>query len=128
MKIMDKKGFLKGFLIFSGIFEIFLAFLFIFFMDFFVRGMGLSSVPLFSQMAGVELLILGFLLVYCTKDIETYVIIPITSIVFRLIMAGVEIINMFLSPQLAMFLIPGSTYDVVSSLITLVLLKKCDYI
>jgi len=125
---MDTKRFLKGFLIFSGIFEIFLAILFIFFMDFLVRGMGLSSVPLFSQMAGVELLILGFLLVYCTKDIEKYVVIPITSIIFRFIMAGVEIINLLLFPQLAIFLIPGSTYDIVSSLLTLFLLKKCDYI
>ncbi len=125
---MDKKGFLKGFLIFSGILEIFLAILFIFFMDSIVRGIGLSSVPLFSQMAGVELLILGFLLVYCTKDIETYLIIPITSVIFRFIMAGFEIINIILSPQLATFLIPGSIYDIVSSLLTLILLKTCDYI
>ncbi|MHA1300070.1 MAG: hypothetical protein ACTSO9_11670 [Candidatus Helarchaeota archaeon] len=125
---MDKDNFLKGFIFFSGCFEILVSFLFIFLMDFVVKSIGLSSIPLFSQIAGVELFILGTLLVYSTRDLKKFIIIPITSIIFRLVMAVVEMYNAILFPQLMVFLILGSMYDAVSALLTLVLLKKCDYI
>ena len=125
---MDKDSFLRGFLIFSGYLEIGFGLFFIFFMDFFLKTLGLPNLPLFSQMAGLELSLLGFLLLYSARDIEKYLIIPIISIILRFIMPILEIYTMILYPQLIVMLLPGALYDAISAAFTLILLKKCEYI
>ncbi|NVM05056.1 MAG: hypothetical protein HWN67_22225 [Candidatus Helarchaeota archaeon] len=125
---MDKKGFLKGFIIFSGYLEIAFGVVFIFFIDILLKPLGLTNLPLFYQMAGFFFILLGALLAYSAKDIERYLIIPITSIILRFGMPVFEIYNMLLFPQLVLFLLPGAIYDGFSSILTLILLKKCNYI
>ena len=72
---MDKQTFLIKFLKFAGGFEIYLAFNF-FSMGFIMPMFGIEpGLPLFYQMAGVELFILGYLLWYSARDVERYLVI-----------------------------------------------------
>lgn len=124
----DIGKFLKWFLIFSGYLEIAFGIMFMFFMDFFLKMLQLPSVPLFTQMSGWILFLMGYLLIYSAKDIEKYLIIPKVSITLRLVMSVFEIYNIFLFPQLASMLIPGALYDAFSAILTLILLSKCNFI
>ncbi len=152
---MEKKEqFLVKFIKFGGILEIGLAFMFMFFgplIKYFEvlcketlpqSGMSCNEyvfgffdlqlgIPFFYTFAGIELLILGYLLWYSARNIETYLAIIIASCAFRFMMPLWPelhaIITLWPNP-FAMVLIPAMIYDVVSAIITLVLLKQCGYL
>jgi len=130
---MEKKQKLLIFLIkFAGGFELYLSLNFFSMGYFLPKWFGLEpGMPLFYQMAGVELAILGFLVWYSARDIERYLVIIIASCVFRLIMPLWPELYLTITewPNLfAVMMVPAMIYDIVSSVLTLVLLKQLGYI
>ncbi len=127
-----KKRFLVGFIKFGGILEIAIG-IGMFFMGYFeqIYEFGTDSLPLFYQFAGVELLILGYLLWYSARDIERYKVIIIASCIFRFIMPlwpEMQAMITLWPHLLAITIIPGIIYDLASASLTLVLLKQLGYL
>jgi len=131
---VEKKTQEKGLIIllkFGGWFEMGLAVMFFFagyITDYLLLPGGL---PLFYQLAAVELMILGFLLLYSARDIDRYLVIILGSCVLRFAMAlGPEpyaVVTLW--PNLfAVSLIPAIAYDVLSAALTLLLLFQLGYL
>ena len=131
---MEKKAQEKGLIIllkFGGWFEMGLAVMFFFagyITDYLLLPGGL---PLFYQLAAVELMILGFLLLYSARDIDRYLVIILGSCVLRFAMAlGPEpyaVVTLW--PNLfAVSLIPAMAYDILSAAFTLLLLFQLGYL
>lgn len=123
---MNEK-FLKWFIKFCGLFEIFIGVSFIFMPPLF-ELIGISCEPLFIQMAGVELTLLGFLLWYSAKNLLKYRIIIIVSIALRFIMPPFEIYAAFTIPAMTILLIFTTIYDIATAALTLILMKKLGYL
>lgn len=124
---MTINSFLKGFIIFSGILEIFFAVIFCF-MNFICDYLGLTCLPFFYLFAAVELGILGFLLLYSARDMKRYLVIIIASCVFRYIMSGPALYTIFTVPEFRPILIGAMTYDILSATLTLILLWKGNFL
>jgi hypothetical protein len=125
---MDKENFLIKFLIFSGWLEIGFGVLFIF-MDSIFKTLGVPNSLFFSSASGVMIMVLGFLLWFSAKDIQRYLIIPVSSCIFRYIMAGtVEIVGILTISLLAPIFIGALAYDIFSATLTLILLKQTGYL
>ncbi len=125
---MDKENFLIKFIIFSGWLEIGFGVLFIL-MDGVFQTLSIPNSIFFSSASGVMIMLLGILLWYSSKDIERYLIIPVSSCIFRYIMAGtVEIVGIITIPILAPVFIGALTYDIFSATLTLILLKQTNYL
>lgn|GEM_PF-3029697 len=131
---MEKKAQEKGLIIllkFGGWFEMGLAVMFFFagyITDYLLLPGGL---PLFYQLAAVELMILGFLLLYSARDIDRYLVIILGSCVLRFAMAlGPEpyaVVTLW--PNLfAVSLIPAMAYDIISATLILFLLFQLGYL
>ncbi|MFW9924319.1 MAG: hypothetical protein ACFFDW_13630 [Candidatus Thorarchaeota archaeon] len=123
---MNTNSFLKRFVIFSGILEIFFAVLFCF-MNFICDYLGLACLPFFYLFAAVELGILGFLLLYSARDMKRYLVIIVASCIFRYIMSGPTIYTIITVPEFRPMLIGAMTYDILSASLTLILLWKSNY-
>jgi hypothetical protein len=130
-RIVDKKTLLIKLVKFGGWFEMGLAVMFLFtgyITDYLLLPGGL---PLFYQLAAVELMILGFLLVYSARDIDRYLVIILGSCVLRFAMAlGPEpyaVVTLWPN-LLAVCLIPAMAYDIVSATLILFLLFKLGYL
>lgn len=132
-----KKEFLAKFIRFGGRLEIGIAIVF-FFMGYIeeylkleLNGVSINSLPLFYQFAGVELLILGFLLWYSAKDLERYTVIIVASCIFRFIMPlwpeMQAMITLWPNP-FAIIILPGLIYDIISAVVTLTMLKQLGYL
>ena len=126
-----KKNVLIILLKFGGWFEMGLAVMFFFagyITDYLLLPGGL---PLFYQLAAVELMILGFLLVYSARDIGRYLVIILGSCVLRFAMAlGPEpyaVVTLWPN-LLAVSLIPAMAYDILSGALILFLLFHLGYI
>ncbi len=124
--LTTKEKFLKGFIIYTGIFEIIIAVFFTLF-KLVCNYLGYDCIPLFYLMAAVELAILGILLLYSAKDLKRYLIIPVLSCAFRFIMIIPSIYTAIVIPEFRYILIGTMSYDVISAIVTLVLLKQCNY-
>lgn len=125
---MESSILLKWLLIIGGIVEIILGVFFIF-IHLLVGYMGVSiEVPIFPQIAGCVLICFGYLLIYTTKDVETYAIIPKMNILLRFIVLPAAIFNMIVVPVLIPILIGAAIYDITWAIIVLVLLNKMGYI
>lgn len=96
------------------------------FMHIICNYLSLPCLPFFNLFAGVELLILGFLLYYSAKDINRYLVIIIASCVFRYIMAGPAIYTMITVETFQAILIGAVIYDYLSATLTLLLLWKLN--
>ena len=90
-----------------------------------------GGLPLFYQLAAVELMILGFLLVYSARDIDRYLVIILGSCVLRFAMAlGPEpyaVVTLWPN-LLAVSLIPAMAYDILSATLILYLLFQLGYL
>ena len=116
---------------FGGWFEMGLAVMF-FFTGYITDHLLLpGGLPLFYQLAAVELMILGFLLVYSARDIDRYLVIILGSCVLRFAMAlGPEpyaVVTLWPN-LLAVSLIPAMAYDILSAALILFLLFQLGYI
>ncbi|MBD3229847.1 MAG: hypothetical protein GF329_16815 [Candidatus Lokiarchaeota archaeon] len=119
---------LKGFLIFAGVFEIILGFLFIF-IHLIIENIGITiTIPLFNQLGGVETILLGILLCYSARDIKRYRHIIFASIALRFIMFFFDFYAAITIPVMFGILLFASLYDLLSALITLLLLWKNNYL
>ena len=120
---MKSKEILKYLIIIGGIVEIFIGILFMFLDIFFVQ-IGLENIPIFTQMAGTFLLCYGILLIYSTKAVEKYIIILLINILLRIIMIIFSLINIFDYPEFLLILLFAIPYDLLWSLVVIILLKK----
>jgi hypothetical protein len=120
---MNSKKIFKILLILGGIVEIVLGLLF-FILDLFFEQMGLENIPIFTQMAGTFLFCYGILLIYSSRDVQKFVIIPLVNILVRVIMVIFSVVNIFIYPQFLMILIFAVPYDLVWSIIMIIFLKK----
>ena len=124
---MDSKTAVKYFLIFGGIFEAFIGILFMF-IDVFLKQLGLQNIPLFSQMAGAFIFGYGILLVYSSRDIEKYVIIPLINILIRIPVIIFGIISLMEVSELMVILVIALSYDSIWSIILLILILRSGII
>ena len=124
---MENEEILKWLLLIGGIIEIIVGILFFFIAPLF-ESYGISSIPLFIQMSGAFFISFGILLIYASKDCETYKIIPLTNILFRFLVLVPVVYAMITYPQFLPMLMFTLIYDTLWSILVLVLLKKCDFI
>ncbi|HUX98946.1 MAG TPA: hypothetical protein VMV49_05295 [Candidatus Deferrimicrobium sp.] len=124
---MENSVLLKWLLLIGGYVEIFLGALFVL-MQFFVGYMGLSiEVPIFNQILGMMTICFGILLIYSTKDIEKYAIIPKVNCLLRFLVQPAVVYNVIVVPEMIPILIGSAIYDVVWAVLVLILLNKCGY-
>ena len=124
---MENAVLLKWLLIIGGLVEIVMGIFFVF-IHLFVGSMGVSiEVPIFPQLAGCILIVFGYLLIYTTKDVKTYAIIPKMNILLRFIVQPAAIYNIIVVPAFIPILVGAAIYDIVWAILTLILLKKLGY-
>lgn len=123
---MDERVILKILMYIGGIIEVLLGVVFLFFIDFVMSLIQIPTFPLISQLAGIFALIYGILLLYATRDLEKYRIVPILNVILRFVMQVPLYLNMILFPQLSIILLVIVIYDLVWGISTLILLKKAD--
>lgn len=114
---------LKILLIIGGIIEIGIGLLF-FTLDLFFEQIGLENIPIFTQMAGIFMFCYGILLIYSTRDMEKYLIIPLLNILIRVIMVIFSLLNIIEYPQFYLIFIFTIPYDLVWSILMIVFLKQ----
>jgi len=124
---MKKEEFLVWFIKFSGILEILFGITIIAITPL-MDLLELPNFPFWEWSFGLSLAFLGFLLWFSSKDLERYIIIPVSSIVFRFILSGFELYIALTVPQLFPFLLSGAIYDIISPIFTIFLLKRSGYI
>ena len=124
---MDQNKILRLLLILGGITELFLGVLFIL-MNIFLNQIGFSSFPLFSQLSGTFVFCYGILLIYSSRNVEKYVIIPIINVLIRFIMIIFSIFDVFVYPDFMIIIFFAIFYDLFWSIIVLLLLKNIGII
>jgi hypothetical protein len=124
---MNSNKFLKILLILGGIVEIFIGILFLF-LDLIFEQTGLENIPVFTQMAGSFLFCYGILLIYSSRDVKKFVIIPLLNIIVRIVMVIFSLINLFQYPEFSIILLVAIPYDLAWSIIVFILLKKEEII
>ncbi|TFF94287.1 MAG: hypothetical protein EU544_04690 [Promethearchaeota archaeon] len=118
---------LKWFHYIGGIIEIFLGVSFLF-LDQVLAEIGLVTVPIFNQLCGVLVILFGIMLLYATRDFETYKIITLTNCILRFSIFPFGIINMITYPELFNLFLFSLMYDIFWAVSVLILLKKSEYI
>ena len=124
---MKKEEFLVWFIKFSGILEIIFG-ISIIAMTPLMGLIELPNFPFWEWSFGLSLTFMGILLWYSGHDLKKYLIIPLVSIFFRLILAGIELYVALTVPKMFYFLLGGAIYDVFSPLLTIILLKQLKYL
>ena len=123
---MNVEKFLIIFIKFSGILEIIFGIIIIFIAPL-MQIMEIPSFPFWEWSFGLSLTFMGILLWFSGKDLKRYLIIPIISIIFRLVLSCIELYVALTTPKLLPFLLSGAIYDFVSPLFTILLLFKSGY-
>ncbi|QEE17617.1 hypothetical protein DSAG12_03454 [Promethearchaeum syntrophicum] len=124
---MKKEEFLVWFIKFSGILEILFG-LCIIFLTSLMDVLELPNFPFWEWSFGLSLAFMGVLLWYSGRNLKKYLIIPLVSIFFRLILAGIELYVALTVPKMFYFLLGGAIYDFFSPLLTIILLKQLNYL
>ncbi|MFW9818247.1 MAG: hypothetical protein ACFFE5_01460 [Candidatus Thorarchaeota archaeon] len=114
---------LKILLNLGGIVEIGIGLLFLI-LDLFFTQMGLENMPIFTQMAGTFIFCYGILLIYSTRDIKKYMIIPLLNILIRVVMVIFSLINIIEYPQFFLILIFAIPYDLIWSILMIIFLQQ----
>jgi hypothetical protein len=120
---MNNTLILKWLLIVGGLVEIIIGILFLF-IPYALSSIGLPQIPLFSQMAGSFLLGFGILLIYSSKRLEFFRIVPLVNILIRFVMIAFSLLSIPSYPEFIVILIPAILYDLVWSILFLYLLDK----
>jgi hypothetical protein len=107
----------------GGIVEICIGILFIF-LNVIFKQAGILNTPIFAQMAGSFLIGYGILLLYSSRNLERYQLIPLINILIR----GLVIISGILTSQqmrefISIFII-AIVYDSSWSILVLILMQK----
>ncbi len=120
---MNSHKILKILLIFGGVVEIVIGLLFMV-LDFYLEQVGFEIIPIFTQMAGVFLFGYGILLIYSSRDVEKYAIIPLVNILIRIIMIVCGILSLLIYPEFFIILLIALPYDLLWSIFIFILLVK----
>lgn len=120
---MNQKRLLRWFMIIGGVFEIIIGF-FLMILHPFLWTVGMTTIPIFNQMAGTFLLGFGILLVFSSTAIEPFRIIPLVNILLRIIMIIFSFIQLPQYPNFLIILLPAMIYDLLWSILVLILLKN----
>ncbi|MHA1912770.1 MAG: hypothetical protein ACW986_01385 [Promethearchaeota archaeon] len=120
---MNSKTILKFLIIIGGIVEIFLGILFLF-VDVFLERLGLINISIFTQMAGSFLFGYGILLLYSSRNVEKYKIIPLINILIRGLVIVFGILTSSEIPEFLGILIFAIVYDSFWSISVLFLMQK----
>ena len=126
-KKMKKEELLVWFIKFSGILEIIFGIIIIAITPL-MELLELPNFPFWEWSFGLSLAFMGFLLWFSSKDLERYMIIPVSSIIFRFILSSFELYVALTVPQLFPFLLSGAIYDIISPILTIFLLQRSGYI
>ncbi|MHA1272989.1 MAG: hypothetical protein ACTSQP_06160 [Promethearchaeota archaeon] len=121
--MVDNRIIIKWFLIIGGIIEIFVGLL-LMFIDPIFKSMGISTLPIFTQMSGAFFFCYGILLIYSNKDVEQYSIVILMNCIFRFIMIVFVIITIIQMPEFFTLLLFQLIYDPLWAIIIIVLMKK----
>ena len=124
---MNKKEFLVWFIKFSGILEIIFG-ITIIPMTTLKELLEFPNFPFWEWSFGLSLAFMGILLCYSGRDLKKYLIIPLVSIFFRLILACIELNVALTVLKMFYFLLGGPIYDIFSPLLTIILLKQLNYL
>ena len=120
--MMNKTFLLKILLIIGGIVEIAIGFLLLI-IDPFLELLAYSNISTFSQMAGSFLIGYGILLLYSSKDIERYLLIPLVNILIRIIMVTFTLFNITKYPEFFPITMFALIYDPLWSIFVILLIK-----
>lgn len=123
---MDKDKFLVGYVKFSGWLEIAFGVLFLCF-DPISRALNIPNFVFFNVFSGITMIFLGGILTFSARDLRRYLVIPVSSCLFRYVVVSAEIVGVISAPILAPIFIGGLTYDIFSATLTLILLKRCGF-
>lgn len=124
---MKSKNPLKILLIIGGVIEIIIGVLFMV-LDLLFEQIEFENIPIFTQMAGTFLLCYSLLLIYSTRDVEKFIIIPLVNIIARVIMVTFSFINIFEYSEFFVILLFAIPYDLLWSLFVIILLKNRELI
>jgi len=120
---MNSHKILKILLIFGGAVEIVIGLLFMV-LDFYLEQVGFEIIPIFTQMAGAFLFGYGILLIYSSRNVEKYAIIPLVNILIRIIMIVCGILSLLIYPEFFIILLIALPYDLSWSIFVFILLVK----
>jgi len=120
---MNLKRLLKWLLILGGIVEIVIGAFFLF-IHFFLLEIGIVLIPVFNQMAGTFIIGFGILLIFASKNLELYRVIPLVNILLRIVIIICSIIQLPAYPGFLVIFLPAMSYDLVWSIIMLILMKN----
>ncbi|MCK4284809.1 MAG: hypothetical protein KAX18_01350 [Candidatus Lokiarchaeota archaeon] len=120
---MNSKTAIKYLLILGGIVEVLIGILFLF-LDVFLEQLGIQNIPIFTQMAGTFIFGYGILLLYSSRNVEKFIIIPIINILIRITMIIFGIISLSEVPEFLVILIFAFSYDSIWSLLVLISIIK----
>jgi hypothetical protein len=126
--LVSEKIVLKWLMVIGGVVEIFLGVAFVFLIVPFLESLGLPTVQLFPQLAGILVANFGFLHIYAAKDVKRFILIPVTSISLRVMGFVIAVYNLYATPALGAVLVAAGSYDMGWALIVLALLKRCNYL
>ncbi len=129
---MDKEKFTKIWIYYSGILEIFLGALMLFWMSPIMTALGAEHVPFWNHLAGITIIFMGIILIYAGTDVEKFVFIPAVSSFYRIAVVMANIYSFITLqatiPILANIIGIASFYDGGSAIFTLWLLWDLGYL
>ena len=131
MSRLDNVKAFKWLNLIGGIYEICFGILMIFFIQPLLTMLGVSdpdiNFPIFGQTEGLLAIIFGILLICSTIDVERYLLIPVISVVLRIAIQFVILPNIVVLPEMTVGLIAFAMIDLVFGVMTLVLMKWCNF-
>ena len=128
---MNKEEFLSIWIKFSGWLQIVFGIMIALFIAPMIIMAGIQTIPFWTQFSGISLACMGILLLYSARDIETFIIIPIISSFYRLILMIVEIyfVVTYINapPTIVVPIFFAFLYDAGSAIFTLWILYDLNY-
>jgi len=128
---LNKEEFLPKWIKFSGWLEILFGIMMALFIAPMIIMSGIQTIPFWTQFAGISLACMGILLLYSARDIKTFLIIPVISSLYRIILVIAEIIFVITylnaPPAVVMPIFVAMFYDAGSTIFTLWILYDLSY-
>lgn len=125
--ILNSKTILKYLIILGGVVEICIAVLFLF-LDVIFEQVGISNISIFTQMAGSFLFGFGILLLYSSRNLEKFQIIPLINILIRCLVIVLGILTSHKIQEFLNLLFFAVVYDSSWSILVLILMHKNGFL
>lgn len=129
MSKINERGlnFLKLVMRLGGGYEIIMGLVMIFFIGAFFRLLGAPkqiNYLMFPGSVGVLAICFGLLLIGAARDPQRYIIIPLVSVVLRILIQIPVIIGYFSMPEMTLPLVGFGAFDLVFAVLTLIAIKR----